>query len=175
MPDLKTLLDLFYEDSAQCGLFARVSGEDMPAVYNGLLNHDNHMTVTVEAFHGSLVDVEVLETRTSGDHYSRKIVLSRRSDGKNVQYGIVRLNTSLLKDDVRDEIKSCVEPLGRVLIRHNVMRRVELVSLWRVEPGPELQSLFGSDQITYGRTALIHVNHEPAVELFEIVSPVANP
>jgi hypothetical protein len=90
-----------------------------------------------------------------------------------VQYGIMRVNFDYLSPEVADEIRSERTPLGRILIEHNVLRRVQLFSLWRVEMGAELQQLFGSDPgIAYGRTAMIDCNDEPAIELVEIVTPL---
>jgi hypothetical protein len=76
-------------------------------------------------------------------------------------------------DEVRREIESQTTPLGRILIRHNVLREVELCKLWRVEPGQELCRLFkiALAAMTFGRTALIHCNGQPAIELLEIVAP----
>jgi chorismate-pyruvate lyase len=172
-PDLEHLLDLFYEQSSELGAFEEVDETDMPEVARGLLAHDKHMTVTVEAFHGSSVDVSVLQTRITNSHYARKILLTRQSDGAVVQYGIVRLNLDYLGEDARREIESQQTPLGRVLIKHNVLRTVRLLALWKVEPGAELRKLFGLQQPTtcYGRTALIYCNGIPAVELLEIVTP----
>ena len=44
-----------------------------------------------------------------------------------------------LPADARDEITVKRLPLGRVLIDHNVLREVELITLWRIEPGPALR------------------------------------
>jgi hypothetical protein len=48
------------------------------------------------------------------------------------------------------------------------------VSLWKVEPGQELQSLFGirPEATCYGRSAFIYCDGLPGVELLEIVTPV---
>lgn len=173
-PDLHVLVDIFYSAIADLGEFEEVDEDDLPEPYRGLLDHDEHMTVTVERFHHSPVDVRVLQTHFTPSHYSRKILLSRHSDGRVVQYGIVRLNFSFLGDDVRHEIESQQTPLGRILIEHNVLRKVKLLSLWRIDPGVELGKLFELDrpQTCYGRTALIYCNSVPAVELLEIVPPV---
>ena len=85
----------------------------------------------------------------------------------------MRLNLSYLDPAVRREIESQQAPLGRVLIEHDVLRKVRLLSLWRLDPGPELCEWF---QLTtpvtcFGRTALIYCNGVPAVELLEIVAP----
>jgi hypothetical protein len=174
VPDLATLVALFYGDSAELGQFEQVAIEDVPYPYSTLLAHYAHMTVAMEEFYGSAVDVSVLDTRHDGIHYSRKILLSKQTDGRIVQFGIPRLNLRLLDDEVRQEIESERIPLGRVLIKHNVMREVELVALWRVTMGPDLARMFKQAEglVTYGRTALIHLNGEPAVELLEIAAPV---
>lgn len=170
-PDLQELVDLFFDQSSDLGRFEEVNQTELPTQYAQLLAHHSHMTVTLEAFHDSLVDVTVLEAKTTDNHYSRTIVLDRQSDGAAVQYGIVRLNREYLGDDVFEEIRRQEEPLGRILIRHDVLRKVKLLSLWRVEAGKALrQALRLPDlQECFGRTALIYCNGVPAVELLEIV------
>jgi chorismate-pyruvate lyase len=119
------------------------------------------------------VDVEVLTARQAGDYYSRKIALHRQTDRRTVLFGIPRLNLRLMDDAVRREILNENKPLGRVLIDHNVLREVQLASLYRVTPGPALRQIFGLAEplATYGRTAFIYCDGYPAVELLEIVAP----
>lgn len=166
------LVELLYEDPSACGEFTETEASDMPAAYQSLLDHDDHMTVTVEAFHDSLVDVEVLDVRRDADYYVRKILLKRRRDGHVVQFGIVRLTWALLDEDVRREVAAQRMPLGRIMIKLHVMRHVELASLWRVAPGADLSRYFNSAKPTFGRTAWIHVNGQPAIEMLEIVPPI---
>jgi chorismate-pyruvate lyase len=173
-PDLGTLVTLFYPRPEQLGHFETVDSHDLARDYRMLLAHDSHMTVTVERFHNGPVDVRVLETKVTGSHYARKILLARQSDGAVVQFGIMRLDFSAVSPEVRREVESQSVPLGRILIEHNVLREVHLTKLWKVTPGDDLRRLFNlpSGQITYGRTAVIHFDGEPAVELLEIVTPV---
>ena len=173
MPALDHLAGLFYADLAELGTFEEVLAEAVPEPYRRLLAHHEHMTVSVEQHHGSPVDVEVIAAKRSGDYYSRKIILHRQSDQKVVLFGIPRLNLRLVDDDVRREILSENKPLGRVLIEHNVLREVQLASLYRFTPGPDLVRLFGLAEAlpTYGRTAFIYCDGYVAVELLEIVSP----
>jgi chorismate-pyruvate lyase len=172
-PDLATLAGLFYPSTEALGEFAEVAADAMPPAFQTLLAHESHMTVAVEKWHRSPVDVRVLAKLPTDTDYARKILLARKSDGGVVQYGIMRIQYSHLTDAVRREIESEATPLGRVLIQHNVLRKVELFALWKVVPGDELRELLGMKpgQATYGRTALIHVDGEPAVELLEIVTP----
>lgn len=170
-PDLRVLVDLFYPAWSELGEFTEVEPREAPEPYRRLLAHHEHMTVTVEAEWGAAVDVAVLAVHSTATHYARKIILTRRGDGRVVLFGLVRLNVSFLGVDVRREIESQQTPLGRILIQHNVLRTVRLLSLWRVTPGPDLRRAFGDESlgVCYGRTALIYCNDVPAVELLEIV------
>lgn len=173
-PSLHDLIRLFYEQPRDLGAFEPIaSAADVPEPYRHLLAHHKHMTVTVEEFHGSKVDVQVLATLRDKNFYSRKILLTRQSDGRVVQFGIPRLNMDYLDEEVRREIESQAKPLGRVLIDHNVLREVQLAALWKVQPGPDLCRMFGlaEPQTLFGRTALIYCDGEPAIELLEIVAP----
>ncbi len=170
-PDLESLAGLFFADSRKLGQFTEVPAESLPVPYRELLGHTHHMTVTVENFHDSPVDVEVQEKQVTDNHYSRKILLRRQSDKAVVQFGIVRLNKNALSETVRTEIESEQIPLGRVLINHDVMRTVKLMSTWKIIPGDALKEAFSNEalEICYGRTALIYTDGLPCVELLEIV------
>jgi chorismate-pyruvate lyase len=173
MPDLDELLGLFYSDPDRLGRFEEIGTGQIPEPYATLLNHHEHMTVTTESYHGCRVKVKVLATNITPTHYARKIVLLRESDDAVVLFGLVRLDMRCIDEPVRREIRSQKKPLGRILIEHNVLRQVELVSLFRVECGRDLREHLGpsAPDIVYGRTALIHCNGEPGVELLEIVTP----
>ena len=174
-PNLDVLVALFFDDPSQLGEFDEVDATALPSPFDQLLAHHEHMTVTVEDFYRSPVDVLAQETRSTATHYARTSLLRTQRHGQIVQFGIVRLDLRFLEPQVREEILSQQIPLGRVLIEHNVLRQVELVSLWRVRCGVELARHFSRPEgtVTYGRTALIHCNDEPAVELLEIVAPPA--
>ena len=167
------LIETYYPDPSLLGRFERVESATIPIVYRRLLDHSNHMTVTVESYHSDQVDVEVLRSDFVGDHYRREILLKTHRSQRVVQYGIVRLNTKYLSDQPRNEILEQRKPLGRVLIEHEVLREIELFDLLRVECGPVLAKFFQVEPgtVSYGRTALIHCNHEPAIELLEVVRP----
>ena len=74
---------------------------------------------------------------------------------------------------MREEILSGQTPLGRILIEHNVLRRIEPTSFLRVMPGAAMMAWFGlaEARTTYGRQAPIHCDNKPAIELVEIVAP----
>jgi chorismate-pyruvate lyase len=174
--DIAELASLFFPRLEALGRFEPVTEDDLAPAYQSLLAHDDHMTVTIEAIHNSLVNVHVLDVWQEGDLYARKILLSRQKDDRVVLFGIMRMDLSQVRGEVRREIEEKGTPLGRVLIRHHVMRHVELSQLYRVAAGEELAKLLdiGTAAVTFGRTARIHVAGRPAVQLLEIVTPVEN-
>ncbi len=89
-------------------------------------------------------------------------------------FGLVRLNLAVLNPNVRAEIEGQGTPLGHILIKHNVLRTVRLLSLWQITPNRELSAFWESrePQDCFGRTALIYCDGVPAVELLEVVAAV---
>jgi chorismate-pyruvate lyase len=171
-PKLSDLLALF-PPVDWLRAYEYIAAEQVPQPYHKLLVHEHHMTVAVEEHHGSLVDVRVLARLHEGDTYARKILLTLQSSGRIVQFGLVRIRFEYCSEAVRQEIIAEQAPIGRILINHDVLRRIEPTSYLRVLPGPAMMEWFGlrTPQPTYGRLALIHCDGKPAVELLEIVAP----
>jgi chorismate-pyruvate lyase len=166
------LASLFYDRLEELGRFEPVSSDQLPDDYRALLAHHDHMTVALEAHHNCLVDVRALAEWQDEASYARTSLLARQSDGAVLQFGIMRIWLADLPNAAREEITAEKLPLGRVLIRHDVLREVELISLWRIVPGPVLQQHLGvtDRQPIYGRSAQILVDHRPTVQVLEIVS-----
>lgn len=170
--DLEALFALFPQES-YLETFEEVPADRVPQPYHKLLVHQHHMTVTVEKHHGSLVDVKVIDEYESGDDYARKILLTRQSDGKVVQFGLVRIHLHFCSPAVRKEILAKQTPLGRILINNNVLRRIDPTHFLKITPGSAMMDWFGISEpkTTYGRLAIIYCDEQPAIELLEIVSP----
>jgi chorismate-pyruvate lyase len=151
-----------------------VSAGEIPQPYHRLLVHTHHMTVTVEEFYHAPVDVRILASRRGGNEYARKILLTEQSAGRVVQFGMVRINLAVCPEPVRAEIIEGKTPLGRVLIRHNMLRRIEPVAYLRVTLSPEMAGWFGAapGATTFGRLGVIYTGDRPAVEVLEILAPV---
>jgi chorismate-pyruvate lyase len=171
-PDTRNLFALF-PPSDYLAHFEHVPADLVPAPYHDLLVHPHHMTVTVEAHHGEPVDVKVLEQIRGIDTYARKILLVTQKTHRVVQFGLVRIHLQYCSPAVGEEILNGQTPLGRILIQHNVLRRIEPTSYLRVVPGPAMMVWFAMPKVlpTYGRQALIHCDGKPAIELLEIVAP----
>lgn len=167
------LVDLFrwFPPMSDLPTVQYLGAADVPEPFRGLLCHEHHMTVTVEAYHHDTVEVRLLAVRQRDPFYARKIILTLRGSGKVVLFGIVRVNLDFTIPVVRAAILEGEIPFGRILIQNNVMRRIEPTAYVRVEPGPAQQAWFLLDQPEpmYGRLAYIHCDGQPAVELFEVV------
>ena len=96
------LIDIYYPEPNELGKFERVESDSVPPLYRNLLDHSNHMTVTVESYHGDSVDVEVLRSDIFDGHYRREILLRAHQSNQVVQYGLVRLCTRFLADKPRN-------------------------------------------------------------------------
>jgi chorismate-pyruvate lyase len=173
-PTFEHLYALF-PDSPDRPTAVEVPVEEVPQPYHRLLVHTHHMTVTVERFYGSPVDVRVMNCRRTGNEYSRKILLTRKDETRKVvQFGLVRINLGVCPEPVRNAIVEGKTPLGRVLIQHDMLRRIEPVAFLRVTLSPTMAEWFhvppGTE--TYGRLGVIYTGDRPAVEVLEILCPV---
>jgi hypothetical protein len=89
-----------------------------------------------------------------------------------VEVGVVRLNFRFMSREVRDEILKRETPLGAILIRHKVLRKVQPRWYMKFPANAPLLAAAGAifPHTTYGRLGTIHCNGEPAIEVLEIVS-----
>lgn len=145
-----------------------------PEPYKTMLVHDHHMTVEMEKFHHTSVDVRVLDSLLEGDEYARKILLLKHGTNTVVQFGVVRFHLNYVTDSVRQQIIEGQIPLGRILITHNVLRHIDLGAILEITAGPALAPLLQMPVggVTYGRLATIFCNRQPAVDLLEISAPL---
>ena len=145
--------------------------DEVPAPFNQLLVHNEHMTTRLTAYHGEPVALEVLEHRQDGDTYKRKILLTV-GQGHVVEVGVVRIHLNFTAEEVRNEILSKKTPLGDILIQHNVLRRIEPKWFFRFDGPATLEAAFDRplDGPIYGRVGVIHCDGEPAIELLEVVA-----
>jgi hypothetical protein len=175
LTELNSLTGLFPDDPLLIDRAEHVPAALVPEPYREMLDHDHHMTVTMETFHRSPADVRVIAVAEDGNRYCREILLVKRGLNTVVQFGIVRFDFQYVTDAVRQEIVAGRTPLGRVLINHNVLRHIDLGALLRITCGPRLAGYFGVEPgtVTYGRLATIFCNQLPAVDLLEIPAPLA--
>ncbi len=82
-------------------------------------------------------------------------------------------NLALVAAKVRDEIVRAESPLGEILIRHRILRRVKPDAFLQFDAADPLVARFGlpAPRPAYGRLATIECNGRPAVDRLEIVRP----
>ena len=168
--ELRALTDLFSGDDPVFAGVEHIPQSATSAPYKTLLAHHHHMTVSMERYHDSPVDVRVLEWRRDDDVYSRKILLVKSGTDQVVQFGIMRFRFHYVTREVRDEILRGEIPLGRVLIDYNVLRHVEPAAILKLTAGPKLASSLQMPVAgrTYGCLATIFCNDRPTVDLLEV-------
>ena len=175
LDELHALTSLFHDPEPLIARAEHVAASLTPEPYKQMLVHEAHMTVTMERYHGSPVDVRILDRKLDGDIYARRSLLTKSGTDTVVQFGLVRFDFQYVTDAVRKEILKGETPLGRVLINHNVLRHIDLGAILRITAGPALANYLqmkpGSE--TYGRLATIFCNQRPAVDLLEISAPLS--
>lgn len=176
MDEFEKLISIFPNSASLFDRVEAVAAERTPEPYRGLLNHDDHMTVRMEEFHGSPVRVKVLYRHLDGEIYTRQTLLQKTNDGRIIQFALVRLNLGALSPAVREEILSEKTPLGTILINHNVGRRVQLKTILKISLGPELAQLFDCQRgrATYGRSVIIFCDQRPAIDVLEVAVPAGS-
>lgn len=174
LDELSRLTSVFPESEPLFADVEYVPKSLVPEPYKRMLVHDHHMTVNMEDYHGCKVEVRVLDRKWDGDIYCRKILLLKEGTDEVVQFGLVRFDFQYVTEAVKEQIVSEAVPLGRVLINHNVLRHIDLGAVLKITAGPGLaKSLQMEDgNVTYGRLATIFCNKRPAVDLFEVSSPL---
>jgi hypothetical protein len=174
------LVAVFHPTPAAFGSFREVAAADVPDAARRLLDHESHMTVAMERFHGGPVGLRVVAVAAPAagraDRYAREILLLGPDRGV-VQHGIVTVDLTALDAASAAAIREAQTPLGRVLIGSSLLCRVQNVRLLEVLPGPHLRGLFAgggtpADASLYGRVAEIVLQGRTAVDLLEIAAPV---
>lgn len=149
-----------------------VTGQMLPTSYRHLLDHTEHMTTRLASFHGHPVALSVLAERLEEDCYMREIHLTLADTDCVVEFGIARLDFRFTSAGVREEILAKRKPLGTILIEHDVLRRINPQWFVRFPADGKGRDAFGfpAGHDVYGRIGTIYCNHEPAIELLEIVT-----
>jgi chorismate-pyruvate lyase len=166
------LMLAFFGDS-EVPLARTITAQSIPEPYRPLLAQSGHMTAVLERHHGSALSVRPYRIRREGDIYGRRIDLFAAGVDGPVMTGIMIFNLALVPAKVREEIVGAQSPLGEILIRHRILRRVAPDAFLEFDRADPLVARFGSgvSRPAYGRLATIDCDQRPAVDLLEIVRP----
>ena len=171
---LSQLMAHFPEDGLRLSDMVIIPAADIPHRYRDLLVHNDHMTATLENHYNCQLALEICNVRQEGNNYSRKLLLHAGKGGLVVMVGIINIQLQFFGADIAGEIVAGKTPLGRILIENVVMRRIESLAYIRIKMNSCLHAMFEVDahyNETFGRIARIICDHEPAVELLEIIPP----
>ena len=85
----------------------------------------------------------------------------------------MRIHFAFCSAAVCAEIRAEKKPLGRILIEHDILRRIQPIGFLQVLPASDMVQWFGlqAPETTYGRLAVIFCDGQPAIEVLEIVAP----
>lgn len=159
-------------DEARTRSWQVVPAGDLPDPFNKLLDHREHMTTRLADFHGLPVSLQVQQHAEDGDVYRRRIILTPTGSDFVVEFGLVRIDLAFTAPAVRAAILKRSQPLGDVLIKHNVLRRIH--PRWFLRFRGDSPLLVGSGleshEELYGRIGTIYCDEQPAIELLEIVT-----
>jgi hypothetical protein len=171
---LADLLSPFIGSAPVTPACEEVSADQLPEPFHWLLVHRNHMTKVLEAQYGRPMELEVLEHHLDDEFYTRKILLRPQGHNEIVEVGVVRLNFRFMAREVKDEILKRETPLGAILIRHKVLRKVQPRWYMKFPASAPLLVATGVSypHDTFGRIGTIYCNQEPAIEVLEVVSGI---
>jgi len=153
---------------------ATVAAADVPAPFHDLLVHRRHMTIVLRQRYASPLHLIVHRAARDPRSYRRCITLSTAPGGPVVELGLVRLNLAMIPAAAQEEILHQSAPLGDVLNRHRILRRILPTHYLRVPPASSLLRFFdyASPRPLYGRTGIILCNGQPAIDVLEIVTGI---
>ncbi len=100
LPDdsLAVLAGLFKEfPSEPFPIVHLLDSSDVPDAYRPLLDHEHHMTVTMESHYAEPVRVRVLSEISQNGCYSRILNLIGEKTGKIILFGLMRVRMNLVR------------------------------------------------------------------------------
>jgi len=169
---LRMMCAEFYPDLSWIGRCEAMEASRLPATARQLLAHANHMTPTLRAHFGRSATLQVLDSHQEGDDYRRRILLTLDEGKSIIEFGIVSMDLGCVDPSTRQAIVDRTAPLGDLLQKEGRMTRVEPKWFVRFPAGGPIVECFGArgKVDAYGRLAIIHLDHKPAVELLEVVA-----
>jgi chorismate-pyruvate lyase len=160
-------------DVGSCPPYSPITPEHLTAEERFLLDHQGHMTTTLEAFYGHTVRLEVLDCWEQSRWYSRAVLLHLAPFFRPVQFGVVVLELSALPAEIQQAIRRRQAPIGRLLMRYDPLRTVRIHGLWHFDLQEQWWDWFRLQEPCpfAGRTACLSCASGPVAYLLEVVTP----
>ena len=112
-------LHFFYEkDGRPMPSLEFVQPAAIPGNERELLVHDHDMTSTLEEYHQSPIDLQVVKREASDDYLMRLVVLTKRELPVPVEFGAIGIRLDVFEPSLRAEVLAGQKPLGGLLDQH---------------------------------------------------------
>lgn len=97
-----------------------IESRRIPSPYRALLDHEQDMTSTLEAFHQGRVGLHVLKSLRNESHYLREVALVLEGANAPVEYGAIRIVLDSFDAEGLRLILEGRRPLGAILTARGV-------------------------------------------------------
>ena len=130
-----------------------IPAEELPDEERHQLAHDQDMTPRLRDYHGSEIDLDVHAKARVGNYLVRASVLTRRKDGKPVEFGAIGIHLDHLPDRARELVVAGRVPFGAILETEAVTHTSHPCGFFRIAVDARLAELLGatSGQVLFGR------------------------
>ena len=147
---------------------------ELPPPFRDLLVHPTQMSEALEQHYGAAVELHVMHQRGREEDFGRKGFLTLECRDAVIGYGLIYVRLHYLPDEVAKRIRQGIHPVGKVLARHGIARRVEPSWYVRLDRGSGYLRGFGTRLAgaAYGLVGTVYCNDRPTVEFFEMVTGV---
>jgi chorismate-pyruvate lyase len=149
-----------------------VQPEELPEHERWLLVHDTDMTLRLREGHGCEIDLDVHARGRIGNYLVRASVLTRRTDGRPVEFGAIGIHLDVLPEAAQQLVLEGRVPFGAILERYEVPHTSHPRGFFRISVDSRLAELLGatSGQILFGRcNELRHASGKPLADVVEVL------
>jgi chorismate-pyruvate lyase len=155
---------------------ATVAGDEVPMPYRDLLVHRSDMTSTLSRFHGSTIQLQVLEQSIDETSILRGVILRRCRDNQPVEYGAIRIYLKHFPEGAAATLRAGTTPLGSVLADFSIpyvsnpLGYIRLTTSEEIAKSLELDTL---GDVVYGRrNRHLTPAGDVLADILEILPPV---
>jgi chorismate-pyruvate lyase len=142
-----------------------IKPEELPDEEKHLLAHDTDMTPRLRNYHGCEIDLDVHAKARIGNYLVRASVLTKRSDGKPVEFGAIGIHLNLLPESARERVVTGRVPFGAILEEECVVHTSHPRGYFRISVDARLAELLGATpgQVLFGRCNVLRRNDGEAL------------
>ena len=174
LPWVYPLDDFYAREGLPLPLIEMIRGDEVPEPFRRLLVHANDMTPTLQAFHNSMIHLEILRSDARGEFYFREVMLRLDRDDAPVEFGANKISIELFAPPARRLILEERLPLGQILKQCEVPHTTAAKAFLRIETDAFISRALGLEgsHVLYGRRATIwDLQRRPLSEIVEILPP----